>query len=124
MYLYEKDDKLFKLIDQDSGDVILTTYDLAIGLTYDKDDKVLPCTLHKHGHIDKIKLWAEDFKSKCKTLGPDGLYLAEQVRILDVKHESVEEINNCLTTTGYVDKLYRRRPNKYSHIEEANIIDD
>lgn len=73
----------------------------AVGLAIDIESG----TLHKHGNPDRVQEWVTDAQAKFNNAGfPD---MANTLVCL-VGPFPVEELNKCLTITGYAGVLYQK----------------
>ena len=64
--------------------------------------------LHKHGSIENVTAWANQARDRMRALGdPFGSEMAQDIIVLSGRFK-LEEINRCLTTTGYVSVLLRK----------------
>ncbi len=63
------------------------------------------CTLHSHGSKENIEKRYNDFVGKMRNTGNDDM--AADVMMIDVSKLDIEEINKCISITGYVSKFVK-----------------
>lgn len=75
-----------------------------IGIMY-SDCRPDACVLHKHGSIEKVRAHAQKTQEK---LRDSGLHtMADEIRVIETDCLPVSELNRCIDTTGYIDKLLK-----------------
>lgn len=96
-YLYDNSKKINSLSKQ--RDIILMCDEIAI--VFDKEN----FTLHKHGSPDKVLQWYNTAREKFIKGGfPE---VAEDLVMIQGAFP-VEEINRCLSTSGYIEVLWKK----------------
>lgn len=99
MYFYEKRDNKFHLISDGESIVISDTLWMLISV----DEHM--CTVHKHGNKEFV-LGQLERMSKAFADANMKKY-AEELKAFDVSNIDLEEVNKCLSITGYVSKVYK-----------------
>jgi len=94
MYRIENGQYVFEL----DGKVLFTTPEVA--LAFDKQSG----TLLKHGTPDRVREWVDQARGKLQNIGFDEMAAA---MVIFFGNFEVEEVNACLTTTGYFEKFVR-----------------
>jgi hypothetical protein len=77
---------------------------LEVALAIDTEDG----TLHKHGSPERVASWAQEARARLRERGgPVGEEWASKI-VVATGRFPVEDINRCITTSGYAGTLYQR----------------
>ena len=99
MGYYKKIGKTLEYHSEDSSDVISCD---KLGMIVDKSSG----TMLKHGSYYNVEARFIAIQDSYRTHGmPD---MADDIVLLDVSDVDIEEINKCLSITGYAKKVYDR----------------
>ena len=74
--------------------------EVALALTRDEG------VLHKHGAVEGVTQWAEKTRTALRAQGALGEELAKEIIVISGRFP-VDELNNCLTTSGYVLRMLK-----------------
>lgn len=76
---------------------------MEVALALDAEDGIL----HKHGNPEAVNAWARDAQSRLRAQGDIGVEMADQIKVITGRFP-VDDLNRCITHSGYVGVLYRR----------------
>ena len=76
-------------------------YELCFLVSCDDD----MCTIYKHGEKSQVLKQYDDVMKKYLDAGFDDI--AKDLKVIDVTNIPLEEINKCLSITGYVSKIVK-----------------
>lgn len=75
----------------------------SVALALDKVEGVL----FKHGSFEMVQRWLSQTQTKLRAQGEFGAEMAANLVIIEGRFE-LEELNRCLSTTGYAGRLYQQ----------------
>lgn len=105
MIHYEYDDGWYFLLDETRQCLWSVNEGIAVGFSYDPEDKPIPGTLHKHGSPKAVNQWAA---LQRKLLSAAGLQDMAKAIIVVSGEIPVEELNKIISISGYVGIWYKR----------------
>lgn len=72
-----------------------------VAIAFDKESG----TLHKHGNPEWVAKWHQETQAKFRQAGFDDM--ADALIVITGRFD-LEDLNRCLSTSGYVARLYQR----------------
>lgn len=102
----------------DGDDVVYVCDEVAIGYSDDGNGTVV---LHKHGNVDLVTQWVEKSKVAYRRAGFSDM--ADELYVVNATERgwSVDKINRCLDTCGYLGRVVERPPKGCLHVaDETN----
>lgn len=92
-----------KYVLHDEGEPIGQPLD-EVAIALDKDSG----TLHKHGSPEYVEKWSKAARMKYQSCGCNDM--ATQLVVISGRF-SLEDLNRCISISGYAGKLYKRLAN-------------
>jgi hypothetical protein len=99
-YKYIRQFGEFYLVDDQTEKLIRFKGEKVLGLAV----TVIPDTqtfyFHKHGNYEMVKQWYDEARNKLSEVGPTGIEMARELRLVRVENCLLEDLNKILSTSG------------------------
>lgn len=103
MYHYQKSFNEYRLIDDETGDALFSSEEIAVA--FDKK-----CwTMLKHGPASNVESWMLETRKKYLEAGLNDI--AADLTIISSKDWEIEELNKILDICDYIERFYQKHTN-------------
>jgi hypothetical protein len=100
VFIYEKHNGFYLLIDTDTGEVISKSEEVAIAYSGD------PAVLHKHGSLASVVRWIDETRHKYIRAG--CVEEANNIKLISNTRWNLEILNRFVSNTGYLDRWLKQ----------------